>query len=47
METPFYMFEGDKDDWQIEQKSVLHKQPFFAIDLFSLFGTSLLFHVQF
>ena len=32
METSFYMFEGDKHDWEIEQKSVLHKQPFFAID---------------
>lgn len=32
METAFYMFEGDKHDWDIEQKSVLHKQPFFAID---------------
>ena len=32
METSFYMFEGDKHDWNIEQKSVLHKQPFFAID---------------
>lgn len=32
METSFYMFEGDKHDWAIEQKSVLHKQPFFAVD---------------
>ena len=32
METSFYMFEGDKHDWEIEQKSVLHKQPFFVID---------------
>ena len=32
METSFYMFEGDKHDWELEQKSVLHKQPFFAID---------------
>ena len=32
METSFYLFEGDKHDWDIEQKSVLHKQPFFAID---------------
>ena len=32
METSFYMFEGDKHDWMLEQKSVLHKQPFFAID---------------
>ena len=32
METAFYMFEGDKHDWDLEQKTVLHKQPFFAID---------------
>ena len=32
METSYYLFEGDKHDWNIEQKSVLHKQPFFAID---------------
>ena len=32
METAFYMFEGDKYDWELEQKVVLHKQPFFAID---------------
>ena len=32
METSFYMFQGDKHDWEIEQKSVLHKQPFFVID---------------
>ena len=32
METSFYLFEGDKHDWELEQKSVLHKQPFFAID---------------
>ena len=32
METSFYMFEGDRYDWELEQKSVLHKQPFFAID---------------
>ncbi len=32
VETSFYMFEGDKHDWEIEQKSVLHKQPFFVID---------------
>ena len=31
METAFYMFEGDKYDWH-EDKSVLHKQPFFAFD---------------
>lgn len=32
METSYYLFEGDKHDWEVEQKSVLHKQPFFAID---------------
>ena len=32
METSFFMFEGDKHDWEPEGKTVLHKQPFFAID---------------
>lgn len=32
METSFYLFEGDKHDWEIESKAVLHKQPFVAID---------------
>ena len=32
METSFYLFEGDKHDWEIEGKAVLHKQPFVAID---------------
>ena len=32
METSFYMFEGDKRNWVLLQESVLHKQPFFAID---------------
>lgn len=32
METSFYMFEGDKRNWVLPQESVLHKQPFFAID---------------
>ena len=32
METAFYMFEGNKHDWEMESKAVLHKQPFFAID---------------
>ena len=32
METSFLMFEGDKHDWEPEGKTVLHKQPFFAID---------------
>lgn len=34
METTFYMFEGDKHDWEIEGKTVLRKQPFFAFDPF-------------
>ena len=29
-ETSFFMFEGDKHDWELEE-AVLHKQPFFAI----------------
>ena len=32
METSFFMFEGDKHDWVPEGNTVLHKQPFFAID---------------
>ena len=32
METSFFMFEGDKHDWMPEGMTVLHKQPFFAID---------------
>lgn len=32
METSFYLFEGDKHDWEIEARAVLHKQPFVAID---------------
>ena len=32
METSFYMFEGDKRNWDLPQESVLHKQPFYAID---------------
>ena len=32
METAFLMFEGDKHDWLLEGKAVLHKQPFFAMD---------------
>ena len=32
METAFLMFEGDKHDWALEESTVLHKQPFFAID---------------
>ena len=32
METSFLMFEGDKHDWTPEGLTVLHKQPFFAID---------------
>ena len=32
METSFLMFHGDKHDWTPEGMTVLHKQPFFAID---------------
>jgi hypothetical protein len=32
METSYYLFEGDKHDWELPQKSVLHKQPIFVID---------------
>lgn len=32
METSFYLFEGNKHDWEIEARAVLHKQPFVAID---------------
>ena len=32
METAFLMFEGDKHDWTLEESTVLHKQPFLAID---------------
>ena len=32
METSFYMFEGDKYDWELEPKAVLHKQPIFVLD---------------
>jgi hypothetical protein len=32
METSFFMFSGDKHDWKPEGMTVLHKQPFFAID---------------
>lgn len=32
METSFFMFSGDKHDWKPEGTTVLHKQPFFAID---------------
>ena len=34
METAYYMFEGDKHDWQPEAFAVFHKQPFFAVDPF-------------
>ena len=34
METAFLMFEGDKHDWTPEGMTVLHKQPFFAVDPF-------------
>ena len=32
METSFFMFDGDKHDWKPEGMTVLHKQPFLAID---------------
>ena len=32
METSFFMFDGDKHDWKPECMTVLHKQPFLAID---------------
>ena len=32
METAFYMFEGNKYDWEPIDNAVLHKQPFFALD---------------
>lgn len=35
METVFYMFDGNKDDWEIERKTVFNKQPFFAVDPFA------------
>jgi len=34
METAFYMFEGDKNDWLPETNAVYTKKPFFAIDPF-------------
>lgn len=32
METAFYMFNGNKHDWESEIDAVFHKQPFFCID---------------
>ena len=32
METSFFMFNGDKHDWDPEGMTILHKQPFLAID---------------
>ena len=32
METSFYLFEVNKHDWELEDKAVLHKQPFFCFD---------------
>ena len=32
METAFYMFDGNKYDWEPIDNAVLHKQPFFALD---------------
>ena len=35
METAFYMFEGNKNDWDMENEVVFRKQPFFAVDPFA------------
>jgi hypothetical protein len=32
METAFYMFKGDKHDWEPEDMAVYNKKPFFEID---------------
>lgn len=34
METAYYMFEGDKQDWTPEPFAVYNKKPFFAVDPF-------------
>ena len=34
METAFYIFEGDKNDWLPEPDAVYNKKPFFAVDPF-------------
>lgn len=34
METAFYMFDGNKNDWDAETRAVFRKQPFFAVDPF-------------
>ncbi len=34
IETSFYLFDGDKQDWTPEISSVYHKQPFFCVDPF-------------
>ncbi len=34
METAFYIFEGDKYDWNPETCAVYNKRPFFAVDPF-------------
>lgn len=34
MQTSFYMFEGEKSDWEPEPMAVFHKEPFFALDPF-------------
>lgn len=34
METAFYMFDGNRTDWQVEQKAVFNKKGFFAADPF-------------
>lgn len=30
--TSFFLFEGNKNDWEIESRTLLHKQSFFALD---------------
>ena len=34
METAFYIFEGDKNDWLPEPNAIYNKKPFFAVDPF-------------
>lgn len=34
METSFYMFKGDKNNWEYEEEAVFRKQPFGCIDPF-------------
>ncbi len=35
METAFYMFDGNSKDWEMENRAVFRKQPFFAMDPFA------------